>query len=190
MASLRAFPRSPLNIKLLVEPVDFHGRIQGLLFCMAPGTIHTEYVLIDGREFHGKFWARREDNGFGPHHQFHSKAQDVHTPHTGATSLNSGPRKVPPGAIRPLYYPSIRNLTKEAPARSLGRNTRLCGERQRKIGLEVSSLGRAVREASPGYALPRTAVSRVPQQRASSPAHADLDVTQLWVWSLPLLSMS
>lgn len=101
------------------------------------------------------------------------------------------PRKVPPGAIRPLYYPSTRNLMKEAPASSLGRITRLCGERQWKTGLEVSSVRQAgaVREASPGYALPRTAVSQVPQQRASSTAHADLDVTQFWVWSLPLLSM-
>lgn len=28
--------------------------------------------------------------GLGPHHQFHSKAQDFHAPHTGATPPNSG----------------------------------------------------------------------------------------------------
>lgn len=83
-------------------------------------------------------------------------------------------RKVPPGAIPPCCYPSIRNLMKDPPASSLGRNTRLGGKSNGKEAWKSPHWGGQLWAKYPAW------------QRAGSgqASPAAVAVTQLWVWSL------
>lgn len=121
---------------------------------------------------HRKFWAGKEDNGFGPPPPVSQQSPGFpcfshwsYCPRFWAECLS---RQVPLGAIPPFSYPGIRNWMKEDPASTLEIHTRLCGKRQwkRKLGKHPHWGGQ--REASPGYAIPRPAVGQlVGDQRVS-----------------------